>query len=102
MLTNSSWDAFSPAQYELQFTKWEARKNLNANEWRQIFRVLDQYDRDGINYVVLKDQEPISAAKLKKKRKLYCEGHDYVRVCQTGGKFSRLACAGHLEMMYNV
>ncbi|EXJ71123.1 uncharacterized protein A1O5_06117 [Cladophialophora psammophila CBS 110553] len=66
----------SSSQYELQLNKWAERKNLHAEEWRQIIQTVDQYNEDGIHCDVYRNGQLIPRWTLKRKRKEYCQGHD--------------------------
>ena len=81
------------AQYELQFSKWDERKNLRANEWRQLFRKLDQYSEAGEIYDVYKHGQPIPRHTLKRKRKEYCKEHEYNKRRQVRGKIYKSSSA---------
>ena len=76
----------SPAQYELQLSKWGARKNINADEWRRTLQVVDQYDEDGIKCGVYKNGELVSPLILRKKRNQHCKGQEYARLRLSQGK----------------
>ena len=79
----------SPAQYELQFSKWGERKNLSANEWRLVFRIADQYDQDGLKCAVYMNKQLVRPSILKKKRRVYCRRQEYDSRREVRGKLSK-------------
>lgn len=76
----------SPAQYELQFNKWKARKNLTANDWRLILRFMDQCSEDQTKCAVYLNGELVSPLRLRKKRTQYYRGQERTRCHQQRGK----------------
>lgn len=86
-------DISSSSQYELQLNKWEERKNLHADEWRQIIQTVDQCNENGIKCNVYRNGQLIPQRTLKRKRKEYCKGHEYIKRRQVRGKISELSFA---------
>jgi hypothetical protein len=81
------------SQYELQFSKWEERKNLRANEWRQLFRKIDQYNEAGEPYEVYRHGQRIPRHTLKRKRKEYCKEHEHNSHRQVRGEIHKNSSA---------
>jgi hypothetical protein len=92
-LVHLTTDISSSPQYELQLNKWEERKNLHADEWRQVIQTVDQYNEDGIKCDVYKNGQLIPQCTLKRKCKEYCKGHEYVKRRQVRGETSKLSFA---------
>ncbi|KAM0800248.1 hypothetical protein BDR22DRAFT_889612 [Usnea florida] len=73
----------SPAQYELQLSKWGARKNINADGWRRTLQMVDQHNEDGLQCAVYRNGELLSPLILRKKRNQHCKGQEYARLRRT-------------------
>lgn len=66
----------SKAQYEQQFVKWNARKNLKKGEWRSAIAVYDSLvTRHGERNVrLLISDIPVPKTRILQNRRRYCQG----------------------------
>jgi hypothetical protein len=74
LLGNSLASTLTPtskAQYELQFKKWNFRKNRTAEEWKIVAHKITQRERKRKNSEVLVNGNPINPKKLRKETLRY-------------------------------
>ncbi|KAK8026146.1 hypothetical protein PG990_003969 [Apiospora arundinis] len=83
----------SKAQYEQQFVKWNARKNLKKGEWRSAIAVYDSLvTRHGERNVrLLISDVPVPKTRILQNRRRYCQGGP-----QTMDLATESDMAGHL------